>query len=148
MGILSSREKNTLRIVSIDSELYDRMLRNLGYGRTTLRTSPALDKELSDLTFDLSVHELDLSSIIPEGASRAEFRIQFSAPEVQSFSIARRTYTGILDFTSVQSYMISPTVWFAISFPNVVCSSDRIFAYFGTSGIWTDFFLTVVGWEI
>ena len=109
------------------------------------RGDPAdYDFKLVDLTTDNAWHELDLSGIVPEGASAVHLEVGLSSNTVSSFIRFRHTSQTQLFNSSMSKTQVA-----AVStYHNVIqaLDADRKIDYFASAIGWLYIRITVRGW--
>jgi hypothetical protein len=106
----------------------------------------AYDWLTASFTKDDAWHDLDCSSIVPDGAKVISFIVYAQTTAVPKlFKMRKKGKTGtvVIDFqmwTQVVAGAIALTA-------RVPCSTDRIVQYFANAATWTVLSLVISGWE-
>lgn len=106
----------------------------------------AWDVELGDLTTDGTWRDLDLSSIVPEGARAICFRILINDDATNSrFAIRENGNSNVYNslYTRTQVANLNNDIDGMIS-----CDSNRVVEYWATNTTWTTISVLVKGWFI
>lgn len=104
------------------------------------------DFQVGDLTTDGVWHDLDLSGIVPEGASAVILKL-IVADDSATSEIHFRKKTGTTNLNQWSTK--TRTVTFSKYQQGIVfCDTNRVIQYWASNTTWTTINLLVVGWFI
>lgn len=106
----------------------------------------AVDFDEGDLTADGAWHTLDLSGIVPSGASVVFLSLLCRTSVAQAFAGFRKN--GNVNIRNI-SYINTQVANIAIGYDLIVfCDSNRLIEYLLWPGSWTYLYITIKGWWI
>lgn len=118
-----------------------------GNHRYVRRLTGAIDKEVGDFTTDgnWKVDGLDLSAIVPAGATAIHLLIDITDDAASSWFGVRKDATHIYNYCQPTTQVANiPYIIHAI----VACNADRLLDYIGANLAFTSINVTVLGWFI
>jgi len=106
--------------------------------------TPDHDWSRSDLTCDTNFHDLDLSGIVPAGASGVSLRVTFRDTFVNQYGVFRpRSHTTIYNIATQRTQVMDIFIDADLT---VALDPDRVISYMFKSGVYDAIYITVKGW--
>lgn len=102
-----------------------------------------VDFDEGDLTTDGAWHDLDLSSIVPSGATAVALRVVLTDDAGQYIQFRKNGDSNDVAHPSVRTQVNAVAVIHQIT---VFCDSDQVIEYRTTSATWAQIDVTVYGW--
>ena len=123
-----------------ETNIHSRFTEAKFYPRTD---TPSWDFELGDLTTDGTWRDLDLSSIVPEGARYVFLagRIRDEDAVGSEFGVRKNGDTGI--DVRKETSLAALDHWFYIG---VSCDENRVIEYYAANVTWTRIEFRIQGW--
>lgn len=103
----------------------------------------AYDFTKEDLTTDLQWHDLDLSSIIPEGVNLIHMKVRLSAFELGGFQLRKKGNTNDVNAATMK-VQVANVYYYEDFF--VTCDSNRKIQYLASNITWTNLDIVIRGW--
>lgn len=106
----------------------------------------AVDKATGDFTKDGDFHDLDLSAIVPAGATAIQVRVSSKVTTTgKAFVLRKKGLVNAIAMSSLWSVVINLEQSMTLF---VACDANRVIEYRADGGTWTILDMVVVGWLI
>ena len=96
-----------------------------------------------DFIADAQWHDLDLSSIVPEGATLIHIRVRLSCFDLAGLQFRKKGNTNIIN-TAIMKIQVANIFYYEDFL--VACDSSRKIQYLSSNVTWNNLDLTIRGW--
>ena len=97
----------------------------------------------TDFTTDLQWHDLDLSSIVPEGAKLVHIRVRLACFDLAGLQFRKKGNNNGIN-TAIMKLQVANIFYYEDLF--VACDSDRKIQYLASNVTWDNLDVTIRGW--
>jgi len=101
------------------------------------------DFSVGDFTKDGVWYDLDLSSIVPEGATLVHLRVKLCAPSLAGIQFRKKGNVNVVN-VSMAKTQVANVYYYQDTY--VICDSNRVIQYIVGPVSWTVIDVTVRGW--